>query len=276
MAFSIGGKSIFGDTFQHHPSKKFQKTFYGGLAGSASGAATGALTGAELGSPTGPFGSAAGAVGGAIIGGVIGGTTGGLAGRKSYEDDQAAKDAQIDETNAQNASAARTQGLLDQAGAGYGVGLTPEAKANARLLETQKTSGQQALFDASRAASDADYSQGLSSTRANLARAGLTGSGMESQARTDLLAKNFGQTNQAQQNAVMAGTQFDANNAQGLAKLRQQIRGGDLIDTTGVRTEIAGLKNQGSNDALWSSFLGQALPTAANSFSAYSQAKAGA
>jgi hypothetical protein len=261
MAFSIGGKSIFGDTFKHHISPKARQTFQGGLTGSLQGSATGLMQGG---------------IAGAIIGGAVGGTTGGLAGRKSYEDQQAANDALTAETNAQNARAARTQGLLDQAGASFGVGLTPEAKANARMLETQKASGQQSLFDASRAASDADYSQGLSSTRANLARAGLTGSGMESQARTDLLARNFGQTNQAQQNAVMAGTQFDANNAQGLAKLRQQIRGGDLIDTTGVRTEIAGLKNQGSNDALWSSFLGKAMPTAANSFSSYSQAKAGA
>ena len=158
------------------------------------------------------------------------------------------------------------QGLLDRADASYGVGLSPEALANASRMRARRMAATTGVEGAARREAEDDYSTGLSDTRATLARAGLIGSGVEGQARSDLLARYFGGITKAQQAGAVAGQQFDTQGNQARQAIRTGIRGGQITDTTGLRTEIGGLDAQGSNGALWTSAMGKFAPVAANNY----------
>lgn len=170
--------------------------------------------------------------------------------------------------------AANEQGLLDRADASFGVGLSPEALANASRMRARRSAATTGAFEAGRGEAERDYSTGLSDSRATLARAGLIGSGVEGQTRSDLLARYFGGITKAQQAGAVAGQQFDTQGSQARSAIRTGIRGGQITDTTGLRTEIGGLDAQGSNGALWSNAMGKFMPVAANNFANNRLAKA--
>jgi len=175
--------------------------------------------------------------------------------------------AQKDEQAAQDIQTGRTNDLLQRADASYGVGLSPEARANSSRLTARRTALTNDALTTAKGAADTNYGQDLSEQRASLARAGLTGSGMEAQGRSDLLARYFGQIQGAQQGAQQAGARFDTGNTQARLGLRTGIRGGQITDTSGLSTEIAGLTAQGSNPALWSNIIGQGAQSGATAYS---------
>lgn len=172
-----------------------------------------------------------------------------------------------EEREAQAKAAANEANLLERADSTYGVGLNPEAQANASRMRVRRDAATNRAFSSAREAADQDYATGLSDTRANLARSGLTGSGVEGQAKSDLLAKYFGQIAQGQQGAQQVGQQLDTGATTSRLALRGNIRGGQITDTTGLGAEIAGLNAQGSNAGIWDTAAGKFLPTAAQSFS---------
>jgi hypothetical protein len=153
--------------------------------------------------------------------------------------------------------------LLQRADAQYGVGLSPEAQANASRMAARRTAATERAFGDSRAQANQQYANGLSDTRATLARAGLIGSGVEGQARGDLLSRYFGDITAGQQNAQQLAQGMQADATQQRLGLRGDIRGGQITDTTGLGTQIAGLNAQGSNGAMWERAAGQFLPVAA-------------
>lgn len=179
---------------------------------------------------------------------------------------QALTDAAGQEQQTQDRAAANEQNLLERADASFGVGLNPEAQANASRMRARRDAAAQSAFQTGRQSADQDYASSLSDTRATLARAGLTGSGVEGQARNDLLARYFGNITQAQQAGQQAGLNADNQATTSRLALRSGIRGGQITDTTGLGTEIAGLNAQGSNGALWENSIGKFAPVAAQQF----------
>jgi hypothetical protein len=186
-----------------------------------------------------------------------------LGGAKAHVNAQAVKDEQAN----QAAAAANEQNLLSRADAQFGVGLNPEAQANASRARARRAAAVQGAFQTGRSQAENDYATGLTDTRANLARAGLIGSGVEAQSRNDLLAKYFGGITQAQQGAQQVGQQLDTSATTNRLALRGGIRGGQITDTTGLGSEIAGLNAQGSNGSLWENASGKFLPVAAQQYS---------
>ena len=157
--------------------------------------------------------------------------------------------------------------LLERADASYGVGLNPEAQASASRMNARRAAAQRHVFNTGRQQADQEYATGLSTNRSQLARSGLIGSGVEGQARNDLLAQYFSNINQAQQAGQQAGRDLDTAATQNRLALRSGVRGGQITDTTGLGAEIVGLDSQGSNAGLWENSLGKFLPTAAQQYS---------
>lgn len=183
-------------------------------------------------------------------------------GQRKADTIQAEKDEQI----AQDVQTGKTNQLLERADASFGVGLSPEARANASRMAARRTSLTNDALATAKGSADANYGQDLSESRANLARAGLIGSGVDAQNRSDLLAQYFGKIQGAQQGAQQTGSQFDAGNNQNRLAVRSSIRGGQIVDPSGLSTEIAGLQSQGSNPSLWSNAIGQGASAGATAF----------
>ncbi len=183
-------------------------------------------------------------------------------GAKKYQNSLAVADAK----ERQAAQEKNEANLLERANAQFGVGLNPEAQANASRMRARRDAAARGAFGAGRQEAEQEYASGLSDTRATLARAGLTGSGVEGQARNDLLARYFGGITQAQQAGAKAGQAVDTGATTSRLALRSGIRGGQITDTTGLGSEIAGLNAQGSNGALWENSVGKFLPVAAQQY----------
>lgn len=158
------------------------------------------------------------------------------------------------------------QGLLTQADASFGHGMSPEAQANASRQAARREAAMRSAFTTGRDAAEGEYSSGLTDTRAQLARSGLNGSGMEAQARGDLLARYFGKIAGAKQDEQQAGQNFDNSATTSRLGLRKAVQGGQITDTTGLSTELAGIQAQGSNANLWANVGGQFAPAAAGNF----------
>ena len=179
---------------------------------------------------------------------------------------EAGRQAAIEEKAYQDKAAADESKLLDRADSAYGVGLNPEASANASRMAARRAAAESNAFSSGQQQADQEYSSGLSDVRGNLARSGTLGGGTEAQAKNDLMARYFGTINQAQQAGQQAARGVDtAANTNRLA-IRAGIRGGKITDATGLGSEIAGLDSQGSNSNLWASSAGKFLPTAANMY----------
>lgn len=161
---------------------------------------------------------------------------------------------------------ARTDDLLARANANYGVGLTPEARANDARLQAEKATGERDALATAKSTADTGYQSALTSQRADLARSGQIGSGTDAQQRSSLLAQYFGSMTDAQKAAQTAGQTFDAQNNQNRLALRQGIQGGQITDATGLATQIGGLNAQGSGSTLWANILGQGATAGANAF----------
>lgn len=162
---------------------------------------------------------------------------------------------------------ARTDDLLARANANYGVGLTPEARANDARLSAEKTTGERDALATAKNTADTGYQSALTQQRADLARSGQIGSGTDAQQRSSLLAQYFGSMTDAQKAAQTAGQKFDTENNQNRLALRQGIQGGQITDATGLSTQIGGLNAQGSGSTLWANILGQGASAGANAFS---------
>lgn len=179
---------------------------------------------------------------------------------------EAAKQAAVEEKAAQAKAAADEASLLDRADSAYGIGLSPEAQANASRMNARRAAAENNAFTSGQQQADQEYSQGLSDVRGNLARSGTLGGGAEGQARNDLMTRYFGTMNQAQQAGNQAGLGVTNRANTNRLALRQGVRGGQITDATGLGSEIAGLDAQGSNSNLWASSMGNFLPTAAGAY----------
>jgi hypothetical protein len=187
---------------------------------------------------------------------------------------EAARKAAIEEKAAQDKAAANEQMLLGRADAAYGIGLNPEAQANASRMAARRAAAEKNAFTAGQQQADQEYASGLSDVRGNLARSGTLGGGSEAQAKNDLMARYFGTINQAQQAGQQAGQGIDTTATTNRLALRAGVRGGKITDATGLGSEIAGLDSQGSNGNLWASSAGKFLPTAAGMYANNSMANA--
>jgi hypothetical protein len=183
-------------------------------------------------------------------------------GAKKYKNQQAVIAERARQAEKEKAEA----DLLTRADAQFGVGLNPEAQANASRMRARRSAATQSTFGAGRQEAEQEYATGLSDTRATLARAGLIGSGVEGQARSDLLARYFGGITEAKQAGEKAGQAVDTGATTSRLALRSGIRGGQITDTTGLGSEIAGLNAQGSNGALWENAIGKFMPVAAQQY----------
>jgi hypothetical protein len=187
---------------------------------------------------------------------------------------EANRQAAIEEKAAQDKAAANEQMLLGRADSAYGIGLNPEAQANASRMAARRAAAEKNAFTAGQQQADQEYSTGLSDVRGNLARSGTLGGGSEAQAKNDLMARYFGTINQAQQAGQQAARGVDTAATTNRLALRAGVRGGKITDATGLGSEIAGLDSQGSNGNLWASSAGKFLPTAAGMYANNSLAKA--
>ena len=187
---------------------------------------------------------------------------------------EANRQAGIEEKAAQDKAAANEQMLLGRADSAYGIGLNPEAQANASRMAARRAAAENNAFSSGQQQADQEYSTGLSDVRGNLARSGTLGGGTEAQAKNDLMARYFGTINQAQQAGQQAARGVDTAATTNRLALRAGVRGGKITDATGLGSEIAGLDSQGSNGNLWASSAGKFLPTAAGIYANNSVAKA--
>ena len=161
---------------------------------------------------------------------------------------------------------ANRDSLLASTDANFGVGLSPEAQSNASRLGGRRAAAINDAFNTGRGAAENSYANDLSDVRANLARAGLNGSGMEGQAKSDLLSRYFGQIAGAIANSQQTGVNFDNAATTGRLGIRQNVQGGQITDTTGLASGIAGLQAQGSPTNIWGNSIGQFAQSAANQY----------
>jgi hypothetical protein len=171
-----------------------------------------------------------------------------LPGQKSdklFGGQQAAQDAKAyqNELAAEQAREANIRDLQTQANAKFGVGMSPEAMANASRIRTQRNAVQQAALAQGRGAADAEYGAGLTQNRIGLARSGLTGSGIDASNRGNLISKYYGDLAGAQSKANQVGQGYDTSLTGTRSALLRGIGQGQITDTTGIRTDISSFQN---------------------------------
>lgn len=158
-------------------------------------------------------------------------------GNKAYQDEKAYGR----ELFAQKREQQNIDRLRGQANAQFGVGASPEAMANASRLRAARGGAMQSFMTAGRSDADAEYGGGLVQNRINLARSGLTGSGIDTQNRGNLLSNYYNRLSQTQTGANQLGQQFDQNLQGGRQSLLGSINRGRITDTTGMRADASSM-----------------------------------
>lgn len=176
-------------------------------------------------------------------------------------------DAAANQAAIQNADTQRTNALETQVNANYGVGLSPQAVGNSRLLTAAQQQAQNDAQLSGQSSADQQYQSGLAQERIGAARSGNLGSSSDAQARSGLLAQFGGNVAGSLQNAAAAGNQIQANNNAARTGLLQAIQGGQITDPAALQANIAGLGAQGGNAQLIQSIIGGGIQGGTNAFS---------
>ena len=211
------------------------------------GAGTGALSGAGAGSAISPgWGTA--------IGAVVGAGTGALAGNATYEQQlQAKKDQQSQEALA-GQQQRDIEAKIAAARTAFGQGTGPASLANSQRLKDYQNQLWRSNYEGALGQAESQYSGGLSSTRQQLARAGLLGSGMEGMAIGNLQQQLLGGRMGAATGANQAQQQFQTGQSQQLAGLESAIRGGGTVSPeqlAGLQNNVSYMKNAASPTMAW-------------------------
>lgn len=164
--------------------------------------------------------------------------------------------------------------LIDQTNSLFGVGQTPDAIANRQTIANTGDRLGQGTLESGLSSADQQYSQGLTSGRAQLARAGLIGSPVQGQLMADLGTQRTASVLGAQTAAQQARQRLTNQNMNQRLGLISNIRGGQVTDTTGLNTTIAGLNGQSGGGSIAGNVVGSFLPQAANAYSNQAQTAA--
>ena len=154
----------------------------------------------------------------------------------------------------------------------FGRGSSPTARQNASLMRTAKNRTLADTFAGGKSQADTTYGQGLTNQRIALGRSGLLGSGMDKQGRGSLLGQYFGNMTGAQEQTQATGQDWDRRLGDLRNRTQAQVRGGQIVDTTGLQSNLEQFRNGSSNNSLISNFVGGALPGAASGLSNYALA----
>lgn len=160
-------------------------------------------------------------------------------GKGAYEDMRSYQN----ELAAEQAREGKLNDLRTQANAQFGVGMGPEAMANASRLRAQRNAIQQSTLQQGRSNADAQYGAGLTQNRIGLARAGLTGSGIDASNRGNLISQYYSNLGGAQSKANQVGQGYDTSMTGSRSALLRGINQGQITDTTGMRSEISSFQN---------------------------------
>lgn len=147
------------------------------------------------------------------------------------------------ETRRQQAGQARQDNLLNQNAENFGEGFSGNATQNAARINAARTSTANNTLKAGLTDADNSYQAGLTGNRVRQANSGTFGSGVDAQARNNLLSDYYSRIAGANASAANAGQAFDTNLQSKKNQLSGAIKGGQITDTTGMAYDAASLGN---------------------------------
>lgn len=232
--------------------------YYGGLAnvsGSVYGGAVGSMNGASAGPGSGGSGSVGGApaegtFAAANIGaGYQGAHQGQMAPGERYDEVAGganafgAQEALQNEAARQKAAQDKEDNLLSQNAANFGEGFSGNATQNAARINSQRTALSQNAQQQGLNEADNAYQAGTTGNRIRQANSGTFGSGVDAQARNDLLGDYYNRVAGASNAGTNAGRGFDTNLQGQKSRIAGAIKNGQVTDATGMSYDAATLGN---------------------------------
>jgi len=225
----------------------------GGGLGGASGGAAGGTVGTEGAVGTGAYGAQSSLASSAQTGGNVAGGYESLhqgemapgekydnwQGQNAYKEQQA-----LQEEDARNKAAqAQETNLLNQNSANFGEGFNANATQNAARINAQRTALSQNAQQQGLNEADNVYQAGTTGNRIRQANSGTFGSGVDAQARNDLLGDYYNRIAGASNAGTNAGRGFDTNLQGQKSRIAGAIKNGQVTDATGMSYDAATLGN---------------------------------